>query len=79
MVGVWRLGERLGIDIAGATEGPPYVIDAAWREAFEELIQAAKSEDGSLTSSSCPYPIHELLTYLVVEHGLPCTGRTMRT
>ncbi len=74
MVGVWRLGERLGIDIAGATEGPPYVIDAARREAFEELIQAAKSGDGSLTSSSCPYPMHELLTYLVVEHGLLLHG-----
>ena len=66
--------EQLGVDIAGATEGPPYRIDAGRREAFEELIQVAKSQEGSLTSASCPHPIHELLTYLVVEHGLLLHG-----
>jgi len=70
----WRLGERLGIDVAGATEGPPFTTDGARRETFEELIAAAHAGDGTLDRAACPYPIHELLTYLVVEHGLLLHG-----
>lgn len=74
MVSAWRLSERLGIDIAGATEGPRYIIDARRRETFEELIEVANANDGTLDGSSCPYPVHELLTYLVVERGLLLHG-----
>jgi hypothetical protein len=74
MVGAWRLSERLGFDIAGATEGPRYVIDDERRKAFEELVEAAQAGDGTLAGSSVPYPVHELLTYLVVERRLLLHG-----
>ena len=73
-VAAWRLGERLGIDVAGATEGPPYTTDADRRETFEQLIAAARAGDGSVDVAACAYPRHELLTHLVVEHGLLLHG-----
>jgi hypothetical protein len=69
MVGAWRMGERLGIDLAGATEGASYVPDAERGGVFDELIDAAVAGDGTLDGTSCPYPVHELLTHLVVERG----------
>ncbi len=44
------------------------------REAFERLITAAAAGDGTVAATSCPYPLHELLTYLVVERGLLLHG-----
>lgn len=74
LVGAWRLGERFGLDVAGATEGPPYVMDSARRAAFEDLIAAARAGEGVIDAAACPYPAHELLTHLVVEHGLVLHG-----
>ena len=73
-VAVWRAGERLGIDLVGATEGPAIVLDPQRRQAFEHLVAAARAAGGSIDSTSCPYPLHELLTYLVMEHGLLLHG-----
>jgi hypothetical protein len=67
-VAAWRLGERLGVDVAGATEGPRLATDGARRETFERLIAAARAGDGTVDAAACPYPLHELLTHLVVEH-----------
>lgn len=72
-VPVWRLGERLGIDV-GATEGPPVALDPARRAAFDDLIAAAEKADGTIDVESCPYPSHELLTYLVSERKLLLHG-----
>jgi len=74
MVGAWRISERLGVDLAGATEGPPYVTDVERRRVLDELIDAAVAGDGTLDAASCPYPAHELLTHLVVERGLLLHG-----
>jgi hypothetical protein len=71
---VWRMGERLGIDVAGATEGPRFTTDPARRKTFDDLIAAARAGDGSVDAAACPYPLHELLTHLVVEHGLLLHG-----
>ncbi len=71
---VWRVGERLGIDVAGATEGPPYTIDGDRRRAFDSLLAAAQDADGRVNLAACPYPIHDLLTYLVVERGFLLHG-----
>ena len=73
-VAVWRLCERLGIDVAGATEGPPVVTDRARRDAFEALVAAAHAGTGTIEVAACPYPLHELLTYLVVERDLLLHG-----
>lgn len=73
-VAAWRLGERLGIDLAGATEGPPFTADGARRDTFDALIAAARAEDRTLDATACPYPLHELLTHLVVEHDLLLHG-----
>jgi hypothetical protein len=70
----WRLGERLGIDVAGSTEGPRLPTDRARHETFEKLIAAARAGDGTLDAANCPYPLHELLTHLVVEHDLLLHG-----
>ena len=86
-VGVWRLGERLGIDVAGATEGPRFAVDDARRRTFDGLIVAARAGDGSVDAASCPFPLHELLTYLVAErvtdihgnHDLTSSGAHPRT
>jgi hypothetical protein len=74
MLRLWRLSERLGIDIAGATEGPPYAADAARKQAFEDLIVAARRGSGVIDAAACPYPAHELLTYLAIERALLLHG-----
>jgi hypothetical protein len=74
MLRLWRLGQRLGIDVVGATEGPAYRVDAARKRAFEELIKKARGGSGVIEASACPYPAHELLTYLAVEHELLLHG-----
>jgi hypothetical protein len=71
---VWRLGERLGIDVAGATEGPPLTVDPARRAAFEELIAAARAGDGVVDVAASPYPVHEFLAHLVVENQVLLHG-----
>ena len=73
-VAAWRLGERLGIDVAGASEGPPLTADDARRKTFDDLIAAARAGDRILDAAACPYPLHELLTHLVVEHDLLLHG-----
>jgi hypothetical protein len=70
----WGVAERLGLDLAGATEGPPVVDDPERRRVFDELIEAARAGDGTIAPESCPYPLHELLTHLVLEHGLLLHG-----
>jgi hypothetical protein len=67
----WALSERLGIDLVGSTEGPAIVRDPERRETYERLIAAA---DGTIDAADCPYPAHELLTYLVAERGLLLHG-----
>src|SRR5207245_8370937 len=74
MVAAWRLSERVGIDLAGATEGPPYRPDLERNRVLTQLTEAAQAGDGTIDPSSCPYPVHELLTYLVVERGLLLHG-----
>jgi hypothetical protein len=71
---VWGLCERLGLDIAGSTEGPPVTVDTRRREVFGELVAAARAGDGTIDAAACPYPVHELLTHLVLEHGLLLHG-----
>ena len=61
----------------GSVEAPPLSIDAGRREAFDRLVESA-TESGTLERSSSPYPIHELLTYLVVERGLLLHGSNHR-
>lgn len=61
-----RLAERLGLN-TGATEGPPVATDPASLAAFDELVASARAKDGTIEVGSCPYPLHELLTYLVSE------------
>ena len=73
-VAAWRLGERLGIDLAGATEGPRFVTDEKRRETFDSLIAAARAGDGAVDVAACPYPLHELLSHAVVEHGVLLHG-----
>ena len=73
-VAAWRLGERLGIDVAGATEGPPVMTDSTRRKTFDDLIAAAHGSDGVLETSACQYPVHELPTHLVMEHDLLLHG-----
>jgi hypothetical protein len=71
---VWRLGERLGIDLAGATEGPRIVTDPSRKKAFDALVADARAGDGTIDAAAAPYPVHELLTYLVTEHDLLLHG-----
>lgn len=71
---VWRLGERLGIDVVGATEGPPFRPDRAARETFDGLIAAVRAGDGTIDAAECAYPVHELLSHLVVSYGLLLHG-----
>jgi hypothetical protein len=71
---LWGLCERLGLDIAGSTEGPPVTLDRPRRKAFDELVAGARAGDGTIDASACPDPVHELLTYLVLERGLLLHG-----
>ena len=73
-IGVWRLGERLGLDPVGAHALPRTKGDAAREEAFERLIASARAGDGTVDAAACPYPVHELLTYLVDRHDLLLHG-----
>ena len=72
-VGLWRVAERLGIDLVGASEGPP-LPDPARREAFDELVAAALAGDGTIDATACGHPTHELLTHLVTEGELLLHG-----
>jgi hypothetical protein len=73
-VTAWQLGKRLGIDLVGATEGPALTTDVERAATFDELIAAARAEDGIIDAASCPYPVHELLTHMVVKHDLLLHG-----
>lgn len=73
-IGVWRLGERLGVDLVGANQVPRTPDDARRQETFERLIASARAADGTVDTAGCPYPVHELLTYLVDRHGLLLHG-----
>jgi hypothetical protein len=66
----WGAAERAGLDLAGATEGPPVVADGARAAAFDELLAGG----GTVGAADCPYPLHELLTHLVRERGLLLHG-----
>jgi hypothetical protein len=76
---VWSVFERLGIDVAGATEGPPIAVDETRRRIFDDLIAAARAGSGTIDATTCPYPLHELLTYLVAEHALLLHGSNHTT
>ena len=67
---VWGVCERLGLDVAGSTEAPPVALDEPRRAAFEELVAGGET----IHAAACPYPAHELLTYLVLERGLLLHG-----
>jgi hypothetical protein len=77
-IGTWRLAERIGVDLFGATELPSIPADAARQEVFDELIADARARDGVVDVAACPYPLHELLTHLVVEHRLLLHGSNHR-
>ena len=74
----WRLSERLGIDLVGATEGPALQLDAARRETFDRLVALAGSRNGVADVADCPYPVHEFLAYLAHERGLLLHGSNHR-
>ena len=78
-IGIWRLGERLGLNVIGATEGPAITSDAERSRAFEELIASAQGRDGLVDVARSPYPVHEFLTYLVDRHGLLLHGSNHST
>ena len=78
-IGLWRLGERLGLNVIGASEGPPVTHDEMRRALFEQLIDAAETGDGTVDTTGSPYPPHELLTYLVDRRGLLLHGSNHRT
>jgi hypothetical protein len=69
---VWRLAERLGVRLG--TKGPAYAPTAAQREAMDALVARARAEGGVIDASSTGFPAHELLTHLVVQHGLLLHG-----
>ena len=69
---VWRLAERLGIRLG--TEGPRHAPSDAEREAMDALVMRARAEGGVIDAASIGFPAHELLTHLVVQHGLLLHG-----
>lgn len=69
---VWRVAERLGIRLS--TEGPTHAPGEAQREAMDELVIQARADGGLIDASSIAYPAHELLTHLVLHHGLLLHG-----
>ena len=73
-VAVWRVGERLGLDPVGATDGPLHRPSPQRRAELDELIDRALAADGVIDAAACPAPAHELLTHLVVERGLLLHG-----
>ncbi len=46
----------------------------AQREAMDALVARARAEEGVIDASSIPYAAHELLTHLVLHHGLLLHG-----
>ena len=70
----WRIGVQLGLPVPGSTEGPTVAPDAQRDEAFERLITAARAGNGTIDTGACTYPVHEFLSYLVLEHGLLLHG-----
>jgi Protein of unknown function (DUF3159) len=73
-VGAWALGERLGLDMIGATAGPVTHPDPARDCRFEELLADAEAGGGVVDTAACPYPVHELLGHLVERHRLLLHG-----
>ena len=69
---VWRVAERLGIRLA--TEGPTYAPTDVQREEMDALVAHACTDGGVIDASSIPYAAHELLTHLVLHHGLLLHG-----
>jgi hypothetical protein len=69
---VWRLAVRLGVRLGA--EGPTYAPTDAQREAMDALVIRARAEGGVIDASSAGFPAHELLTHLVVQHGLLLHG-----
>lgn len=78
-IGVWRLGERLGLNVIGASEGPRSTNDPSRQQALERLVQAARAGDGTLDAAASPFPAHALLTYLVDAQGLLLHGSNHTT
>ena len=70
-IGAWRLGARLGIDASGASEGPPIPTETRRRE-LADVVAAARAGDGTIDSA--PYPVHELLTHLVLDERMLLHG-----
>lgn len=77
-IGIWRLGERLGLNVIGAAEVPATSDDERSR-AFEALIASAQDRDGLVEVARSPYPVHEFLTYLVDRHNLLLHGSNHTT
>ena len=69
---VWRVAERLGVRLS--TEGPTHVPSDAQREAMDALVVRARADGGLIDASSIAFPAHELLTHLVLHHGLLLHG-----
>lgn len=69
---VWRVAERLGIRLS--TEGPTHAPSEAQREAMDALVVRARADGGLIDASSIAFPAHELLTHLVLHHGLLLHG-----
>ena len=69
---VWRVAERLRIRLS--TEGPTHAPTDAQREAMDALVARARADGGVIDASSLAYPAHELLTHLVLHHGLLLHG-----
>jgi hypothetical protein len=65
----WGLAERAGIDLVGSSQGPP-LPDAAHRAELDQLVAGG----GTIDAADCPFPAHELLTHLAVEHRLLLHG-----
>jgi len=75
---LWRLSERIGIDLVGATEAPRIAIDSRKRETFDRLLVEARAGEGLVAVERCSHPIHELLTFVALEHGLLLHGSNHR-
>ena len=54
-------------------------MDETRRRIFDDLIAAARAGNGTLDATTCPYPLHELLTHLVAEHALLLHGSNHTT
>jgi hypothetical protein len=70
----WGVAERVGIDLVGASEGPPLRSDPEREAELDALVQVALEDGGTIDAAGCPFPAHELLTRLAVGHGLLLHG-----